>query len=283
MFSTSIGADSSPSQRLNTEQIDESSNPWYFYFNADKAKAKGGANNQYEFSINRKHLETIWAENIAPPEDVFAGFKIKPKTFAKSLVESSNSSDPIVLYNTHNYDWIPYDGEFEVQKIKLTKNKLKIHTTAVLSAEDSDLSLANDESIQLPNASFTFPVLDVGKNYFKQLHAEFEQKKQVKDQLTNAEPFIGPVWQSSPCVQLECDSCASDDDFEYWNGMGDRKPEIIDDDLRSNACSLGRISDDISPDGQPLEFIRGAMNGIFSGMYNCKDCPCGCSIPGYCD
>jgi len=180
MFSTSIGADSSPSQRLNTGQIDESSNPWYFYFNADKAKAKGGANNQYEFSINRKHLETIWAENIAPPEDVFAGFKIKPKTFAKSLVESSNSTDPIVLYNTHNYDWIPYDGEFEVQKIKLTKNKLKIHTTAVLSAEDSDLSLASDESVQIPNASFTFPVLDVGKNYFKQLHAEFEQKNRSK-------------------------------------------------------------------------------------------------------
>ena len=282
MFSTSTVINTSSSQRLSTEQIDEPANPWYFYFNADKAKAKGGASDQIEFSINRKHLDTIWAENIAPPEDVFAGFKIKPKIFAKSLVESSRSTDPIVLYNTHNYDWIPYDGEFEVQTIKLTKNKLKIYTTAVLSAEDADLSLANDESIKLPNASFTFPVLDVDKKQFTKLHKEFEEKKRVKKQLNTAEAIFGPVTSSSPCVTLECDSCASDDDFEYWNGMGDRKPEITDDDLRSTACSLGRISDDIGPDGQPLDFIRGTMNSAFSGMYNC-DCPCGCSIPGYCD
>ena len=199
-------------------------------------------------------------------------------------MNSSNDADPVVLYNTHNYDWIPYDGQFEVQKIKIIKNKLKIHTTALLDAEDSDFSLADNEEIQLPNASFTFSVLDVDKNHFKQLHAEFEQKKQVKDQLTNAEPFFGPVWQSSPCVQLECDSCyggGGDDDYGW--GDADRKIEIADDGVRSNACSLGRISSDAASANEPLEFIRGAMNGLFSGMYNCGDCPCGCSVPGYCD
>ena len=59
MFSTAISPDSNASKKLETEQIDDSINPWYFYFHADKAKAKGRVNNQYEFIINRKNLEHV--------------------------------------------------------------------------------------------------------------------------------------------------------------------------------------------------------------------------------
>lgn len=129
MFSTTLDSSlSTIKRREEAEQIDDSTNPWYFYFHTDQAKAMGRANNQYEFIINRKDIETIWAENIAPPEEVIDGFKINPKVFAKPLVDSSNDPEPIALYSTHNYDWILYDGQFEVQKIKITKNKLKIHT-----------------------------------------------------------------------------------------------------------------------------------------------------------
>ena len=281
MYSNTLGADSSPSQRLDKEEIDGSTNPWYFYFHADQAKAKGKANNQSVFSIKRKDIETIWAENIASPDDVIAGFKIKPKVFAKSLVDSSNDPDPIVLYNTHNYNWILYDGQFEVQKIRLTENKLKIHTTALLPAKDSDLSLAENEAIKLPSAAFTFPIIDLNDNYFKQLNKEFEQKKYVKDKITGAKNFVGPITSSSPCVTLECDSCYSEDDD--WMHYADRTSEITDDNIRTSICSLGRTFNDDGPDGEPLKIIGGAINAAIKGNLNCKDCPCGCSVPGYCD
>ena len=281
MFSTTISSSFGASLgRQNENKSEGSSNPWFFYFQADKAKAKAKVNNKYNFIIPKKQIETVWAENMGSSAEVFAGFKVELEEFANSLLVSSKDIEPITLYNTHNYDWTLYAGDFEVKKIKLSDKNLKIITKAVLTPEESDLSLGAGESIQLSNASFTFPAFDVDNSYFPDLQADYENKVAEKDPLTGVSAFFGPITSGHECVTLECDSCYSDD-YE-WTDYTDRASEITDDNVRISSCSLGRIFDEEMPVGQPQAIIGGAINAGLKGYLNC-DCPCGCSVPGYCD
>ena len=281
MFSTTIDSSFSASlSRQDENKFEGSSNPWFFYFQADKAKAKGKDNNKYNFVIPKKQIETVWAENMGPSTEVLAGFKVELEEFANSLLASAKDIEPITLFNTHNYDWTLYTGDFEIKKIKLSDKNLKIKTKAVLTPEESDLSLGAGESIQLPNASFTFPVFDVDNSYFPDLHADYENKVAEIDPLTGASAFIGPITPNHECVKLVCDSCYSDD-YE-WENYTDRASEITDDNIRTSSCSLGRTFDEEMPIGQPQEILRGAINSLIKGYLNC-DCPCGCSVPAYCD
>ena len=105
MFSTTIDSSFSASlSRQDENKFEGSSNPWFFYFQADKAKAKGKGNNKYNFVIPKKQIETVWAENMGPSTEVLAGFKVELEEFANSLLASAKDIEPITLFNTHNYD-----------------------------------------------------------------------------------------------------------------------------------------------------------------------------------